>query len=206
MTGMAQQLNLFDPRFAPQAQRFSARHAALAVVATLGLAGVAALGLHAAALRADAQLPVLAGGLAPLTAQLKVIVASAPAASAEEMARLQALDAGQRRMQAALASGVAGAREGHADLLLALARQTHGALWITGLTVSDDGAAIDLEGRMTDTAALTDYLRRLDAEPRFKGRAFAQLSLKGVDANGAALPYAEFALRSAPAASQAAPP
>ena len=90
--------------------------------------------------------------------------------------------------------------------LLALARQASGQLWITGLGVSDDGAAIDLEGRMTDSSVLTDYLRRLNAEPRFNGRPFAQLTLRGVDSNGAALPYTEFALRSTPAAGSGSTP
>lgn len=201
---MAQQLNLFDPRFAAQAQRFSARHGALAVVAALGLAAVGALGLHALTQRTEAELQILDSGLVPLRAQVKAL-AAAPAGVTAELATLQALEAGQRRIRVALESGVAGAREGHADYLLALARQTHGALWITGFVVSDDGAAIDLEGRMTDAAVLTDYLRRLNAEPRFKGRPFAQLSLKSVDANGAALPYTEFALRSAPAVPGAQP-
>ncbi|OYU72850.1 MAG: hypothetical protein CFE45_38945, partial [Burkholderiales bacterium PBB5] len=53
--------------------------------------------------------------------------------------------------------------------------------------------------RMTDASVLTDYLRKLNAEPRFKGRPFAQLTLRGTDNNGAALPYTEFALRSTPA-------
>mgnify|MGYP006172954971 CR=1 FL=1 len=31
-----------------------------------------------------------------------------------------------------------------------------------GVSVSDDGAAIDLEGRMTDSSVLADYLRPRD--------------------------------------------
>ena len=66
--------------------------------------------------------------------------------------------------------------------------------------MSDNGNAIELEGRMAQTEQLTDYLRKLKHEPRFKGRSFAQLALNGVDrGSGAALPYTEFALRSRPA-------
>ena len=46
---------------------------------------------------------------------------------------------------------------------------------------------------------LTDYLRSLNGEPRFKGRPFAQLSLKSVDSSGASTPFTEFALGSATA-------
>ena len=102
-------------------------------------------------------------------------------------------------------SGVAaGVREGHAGLLVALARQASGQVWLTGLAVSDDGQAIDLEGRMTDSSALADYLRRLNDEPRFKGRPFAQLTLKAAGNGGERLPYTEFSLRSAPAGAAAA--
>ena len=165
---MAQQLNLFDARFAPAQLRFSARHGGLILATVL----VAQVGSETA--RRDA------GGTA-------------------ELARLRAAEATQRRVRAALEAGAAGAREGHAEALLALARQASGRVWITGLGVSDDGSAIDLEGRMTDSSVLTDYLRRLNDEPRFKGRPFAQLTLRGVDTNGNALPYTEFALRSTPA-------
>lgn len=79
---------------------------------------------------------------------------------------------------------------------MALARQASGALWISGFAVSDDGAAIDLEGRRTDSALLAEHLRRLGAEPRFKGRPFAQLDLRSTDASGGALPCSGFALRS----------
>ena len=57
---------------------------------------------------------------------------------------------------------------------------------------------------MTDAAVLTDYLRSLNAEPRFKGRPFAQLSLKAVDGAGGV--YTEFALRSVASSAQATPP
>jgi hypothetical protein len=72
--------------------------------------------------------------------------------------------------------------------------------------VSEDGSAVDLDGRMTDTAQFTDYLRRLNAEPRFKGRPFAQLNLKATDASGAALPYTEFSLRSSAVANNGKAP
>jgi hypothetical protein len=79
-------------------------------------------------------------------------------------------------------------------------------VWITGLAVSDDGSAIDLEGRMTDSSMLADYLRRLNDEPRFKGRPFAQLTLKSAGGNGERLPYTEFVLRSTPAVDGGARP
>jgi len=47
---------------------------------------------------------------------------------------------------------------------------------------------------------LSEFLRRLKAEPLFNGRQFAQLSLKSVELPAGAR-VSEFALRSTPAAS-----
>ncbi len=203
---MAQQLNLFDARFAPARLLFSARQTSLVLAGALLLAWAGAKGLHWAADQAQAGAQATQAGMAPLRAQVGTLATQQASGAATEMAQLQAADATQRRVRAALEAGAGGAREGHAELLLALARQASGQLWITGLGVSDDGTAIDLEGRMTDSSVLTDYLRRLNAEPRFKGRPFAQLTLRGVDSDGAALPYTEFALRSTPAASPGTTP
>ena len=203
---MAQQLNLFDARFAPAQLRFSARHGGLILAGVLVGAWGLAQGLQWAGGQAQAEAAAIQAGMAPLRAQLGSDAAGRDGGAAAELARLRAAEATQRRVRAALEAGAAGAREGHADVLLALARQASGRLWITGLGVSDDGSAIDLEGRMTDSSVLTDYLRRLNDEPRFKGRPFAQLTLRAVDNNGGALPYTEFALRSTPALAGATTP
>ena len=202
---MAQQLNLFDARFSPQRLRFSARHAGWMLAGVLVLAWGASQGLRGAADEAQDQAQATQAGLAALRGKMAAVSAShgAGADTDAELARLRAMDASQRQVRAALDAGAAGVRQGHADLLLALARQASDRLWITGLGVSDDGSAIDLDGRMTDSSVLADYLRRLNDEPRFKGRPFAQLTLKSTDANGERLSYTEFTLRSTPATSVA---
>jgi Tfp pilus assembly protein PilN len=195
---MAQQLNLFDPRFAPRTLRFSAQQGLLAVAGALLLTLLASGGLRWASDQAAAAGRQAEADQAPLRAKLAALGAGASTSigAGSELLQLRAMDAGQRRIRGALEGGAAGVREGHADYLLALARQASGTVWITGFSVSDDGNAIELDGRMTDTAQFTDYLRRLNAEPRFKGRPFAQLNLRATDASGAALPYTEFSLRS----------
>lgn len=197
---MAQQINLFDARFAPQRLRFSALHGSLLCAGVLVLSLLAAQGLLLAAGSARADARAAQAGLGAMRAEADALKAiRAPGADAE-LARLRAVEAGQRQVRAALEAGAAGVRDGHAGLLMALARQAAGQLWITGVTVSDDGAAIDLEGRMTDSSVLADYLRRLNDEPRFRGRPFAQLTLKSAGSNGERLPWTEFVLRSTPAA------
>ncbi len=197
---MAQQLNLLDARFAPKALRGTARQGLWAMCAVLLLGWLAGQGLHWAAGRTEAGAQSAQAELAGLRAQLVAQAASAPMAGPGELAQLQAQDNGQRRIRSALDAGVAGHREGYADYLVALSRQASDQLWITGFSVAEDGGAIALEGRMTDASALTHYLRRLNAEERFKGRPFAQLSLKSVDPQGGSPPYTEFALRSLAAA------
>ncbi|HOB93188.1 MAG TPA: PilN domain-containing protein [Aquabacterium sp.] len=198
---MTQQINLFDARFAPQRLRFSALHGGLACAGVLVLSLLAAQGLRLAAGSARADAQAAQAGLAPLRAEVDALNARRPGGEDAELARLRAVEAGQRQVRAALEAGAAGVRDGHAGLLMALARQASGRLWITGIAVSDDGAAIDLEGRMTDSSVLADYLRRLNDEPRFRGRPFAQLTLKSAGNGGERLPWTEFVLRSTPAGS-----
>ena len=195
---MAQQLNLLDARFSPQALRGSARQGLWTMSAMLVLAWLSAHGLNWAAERTQAEAQSTQVELATLRARMATPAASTSTstASSHELAQLQAQDSGQRRIRSALEAGVAGHREGHADYLVALSRQASDRLWITGFSISENGGAIALDGRMADASALTYYLRRLNAEDRFKGRPFAQLSLKAVDGQGAPLPYTEFALRS----------
>lgn len=199
-----QQLNLFNAHFLPQALRYSARQGLLAAAGMLVLTLVASQALQWAAGQADAARLQAEAELTQLRPGLAATISLAASAPGGELAQLQQLEGVQRRVRAALDAGAAGTREGHGDYLVALARQASGQVWITGFSVSDDGLAIDLEGRMTDSSVLADYLRKLNAEPRFKGRPFAQLSLRGSDQNGAALPYTEFALRSTPAPQAAA--
>ncbi|WP_088285580.1 PilN domain-containing protein [Ideonella sp. A 288] len=198
---MAQQINLADPRLLPQRIAFGSTHALLGALVVLGLGLGASAGLHVLAGRTADETRALQQAATALQAAAAASQATGTAAMAAEIDQLRQLEAGQRRIRAALDAGVAGEREGPASYFVALARQAQGSVWITGFTVADNGQDLELEGRMTDAHVLTDYLRRLDAEPRFKGRPFAQLSLNGHDAKaGAALPYTEFALRSRPPA------
>lgn len=203
---MAQQLNLLDARFSPQPQRFSARQGLLAMALVLVFCTAGTQTLRWSTGRALADSLALDRQMAPLKAQRQALGAAANLAPEAELAQLRQLEAGHRRIAAALDAGAAGAREGHADYLEALARRASATLWITGFAVTEDGAAIELTGRMADASVLTDYLRSLNAEPRFKGRPFAQLSLKSVDKHGMALPYTEFALLSQATPSAGATP
>ena len=135
-----------------------------------------------------------------------------------QLQRLRDREAAIQRLQGLLANGSAGRREGYADHLEALARRSHPAVWITGLTLHGHDDAIELRGRMTDPAVLPDYLRSLQAEPQFKGRSFATLQIQRGDADtdpnslrlgivSTLVPaFSEFTLSSQPPRSGDAPP
>jgi len=196
---MTQQLNLYAARFAPRPPRWSARQGLLATACCLGVGALGTLGLQWAAHDALRQAQQLESHNAPLRQRLVDKARQQPAMPARnldlDLANLQALEAGQRRIRAALDAGVAGAREGHAEYLVSLARQASAQVWITGFSVSEGGELLVIDGRTTDASALTDYLRSLNAEPRFRGRPFAQFSLHSVASSDGQPLYTEFSVR-----------
>lgn len=209
---MAQQINLYDDALRPRRVAFGASHALAAAGTTLALTGVLAVVLGQLAQHSQQRAQAATTATAPLQQQ---VLAAAQAASATapdqvqgEITRLRRFEAAQQRVAGLLDGGTLGSRQGPSETFLALARQAHPSLWITGVTLSDDGRHLDLEGRMTDAGVLPDYLRRLQREPLFQQRAFAQLRLAAVEpAAGAvaALPYTEFTLRSLPGGGPASP-
>ena len=202
---MPQQINLLDASLQRQhatLARLTAPIALTALIATLGVSATLALGLQAMSSRALAQSQASEQALAATRTRVAQSGRAAPAPDATELAQLQAVEAGQRRLRAAIDAGQTGATQSYAGYLLALSRQTQPGLWLTGFSVAPDGRALEISGRMTDPRQLPDYLRRLNGEALFKGREFAQLSLTTVTpaaASDSALRtgYTEFALRSA---------
>jgi hypothetical protein len=77
----------------------------------------------------------------------------------------------------ALGQGAAQNAAGHADYLRGLARQSVGGLWLTSFAVSAGGARMEIRGRTLDPALLPEYIRRLNAEPAFRGHRFAALTM-----------------------------
>jgi Fimbrial assembly protein (PilN) len=204
---MPQHINLLDASQPRRREMLGSTTGLVAVLATFGAAVALAMGLQSFSAKTQAQSVVLEQDLAALQARVAALGTPAPSRQATELARLRAVDAGQRRLRATLDSGQAGSTRGYSEYLLALSRQTQGSLWLTGFTVAPDGRSLEIGGRMTDARQLPSYLRRLNGEPLFKGREFAQLSLKTVEplaALGGNASYAEFALRSTPALPEAA--
>jgi MSHA biogenesis protein MshI len=203
---MPQHINLLDASLQRSRETLGSRTGLAAVLATLGGSAALAMALQSFSAKSQAQAAALEQELGALQTRVAALGAPQPSRQAAELARLRAVDAGQRRLRATLESGQAGSTHGYSEYFLALSRQTQGTLWLTGFTVGADGRSLEIGGRMTDPRQLPDYLRRLNGEPLFKGREFAQLSLKTVEpaaplAGNAR--YAEFALRSLPGTPEA---
>jgi Tfp pilus assembly protein PilN len=202
---MAQQINLYHDALKPRRERWRAVHALWAVGGTLVLGWALALVLDTLAARRLAESAQLQQQLAARRAELvgrnSGLIAAAPGGSAQaELERLRQLDAAQRRVREALEAQAGQGAQGYTPYFMALSRQAHPSLWITGFAVAADGQGLELQGRMTDAAVLPDYLRKLNGEPQFKGRSFAQLSLKTAEARSdAPTGFIEFQLRSQPA-------
>jgi Tfp pilus assembly protein PilN len=210
---MSQQINLMHAGLTPRAEPFRSGQALIALGGAVLLIALMVFGLQQLAVQRDTQAAAAEEALATLQARVASLSAAAPASrQATELRQLRDAEAGQRQVRAALDSGVAGRTQGYAQYFLALSRQAQPSLWITGFSVAADGTALELQGRMTDPRRLPDYLRHLNSEPLFKGREFAQMSVKSLDAPAvdntvAAAPtgVTEFALRATPVAAANAP-
>ena len=183
-----QHLNLLDESMRPRRERFQGTDGLKALLALAAVLVLADVGLNVAAAREaraarDAQQALIALQATPSGA------GSAPAPDkVAELASLQSRYASRQQVQGAIQSGAAGSLQGYSAYLVALARQSHNLggrpLWITELAVAPDGNGLDLQGRMTDPRVLPDYLNLLNDEPLFRGRAFAQVSLKALPQPG----------------------
>ena len=201
---MAQHINLMHAGLTRRTEPFSSGHGLVAMVAAVVLVALAAFALQLQGRLAAERAAALEHDVQALQARIAQVAGTPPASAAStELQRLRQLEGGQRQVRAAIGSGSAGRAQGYAAYFTALARQAQPALWITGFSIAADGVALELNGRMADPRVLPDYLRRLNAEPLFKGREFAQLSLKKIEPSAATTGgYTEFALRGLPAAAE----
>jgi len=208
---MAQQINLYDATLRPRRERWRAVHGFWAVGGVLVVTFALSAGMKALAAHRLAQAEQLEQQLAAERSRIDRLgqgqAGGGLSARIAELERLRSLDAGQRRVKSALEAQAGTRQAGYTPYFEALSHQANPSLWITGLSVAADGEGLEIQGRMTDAAALPGYLRRLDQEPQFKGRRFAQLSLKSAGARDAAVAdpgYTEFVLRSQPGTAEAA--
>jgi len=179
---MSQQINLLHPGLRKARELLTA--VSLATVSALLFAAVLVTYVWAHA-DADGKARLAAEQTAALKAAQEELLAVtktlAERASndklAAELAASQALLRARQEIFAYLDRGTLGNTDGFAQFLQSLARQTPGGLWLTGFTIEGGGREMEIHGRMLQAAALPEYIRRLNAEPAFKGRSFASLDI-----------------------------
>jgi hypothetical protein len=209
---VSQQINLFNPVFLKQKKVFTvvpmAEALGVILLGALALAyygnrHVAALEKQAAALKA--QLTVRQARLASVDASYAPRQKN-PALEAElalSETKLKAL----RDVMSVLQGGELGNRQGYADYFRALARQSVGGLWLTGVSIGGAGLDIGVQGRAMQAPLIPTYIARLTGEPIMRGKTFSSLEIgrpAPLAAPGAipapAAPYVEFNLQSSLAA------
>jgi MSHA biogenesis protein MshI len=203
---VTQQINLYDAALLRRRDWLAAGNVAAATLALLA----AMVGWS---LSARAQLSVLEAESQAIAPQLKTLreqttALAAQLASLKPDARVEAELSSARgtlalrgEILAVLQKGIGGGATGFGEYLRALARQSVGGLWLTGFSVAEGGSGMEIRGRMTDPALLPEYIRKLNGEPAFQGRAFAALKVAVASAAPVAgnAPAAPVEPRSAPA-------
>jgi hypothetical protein len=218
---MSQQINLYNPQFEHQTQIFTVRSMASALgVLVLGLLGVIATAeLRVAHLQGE----VDAGARRVAGAEKRLAEATASFAPRAKDPRLavELEDAGMQRaalqrVAERIARGDLGDTHGYAEYFRALARQSVGGLWLTGVSIDGAGSDIGVRGRALDAALVPGYLTRLRNEPVLQGKAIGSMLIRqaapvktraadGKESESPA-PYVEFSLGTAPAGQDPAQP
>jgi len=179
---MIRNINLANPAFRPRRVMVSA--ARLAIVAGLLALGMAAgalfVGNQTKRLQAEvqAQESQLSVARERLAALSKRLAGRQPdAALTRQIQKAEAMLQAKQEAVAALEADAAGGVDGFSGVMRALARQSVDGLWLTGFRLASPGNELTLDGRALDPELLPAYIRRLNAEPVFRGRTFAALRM-----------------------------
>jgi hypothetical protein len=179
---VTQQINLYNPAFVPPREYVTAKSLAVTVAVLLTLvAGTTTWARQRAQLR-ETELAEAQNFQKAAQAELEGMRAAAAART--ENPALVAKVAAERRKIAEreqvleLTKGLtAESGGGYVEYLRGLARQTMAGVWLTGFAVHDGGRQISLSGRAVDKSLLPDFVRRLNSEPAFQGKAFAGMNI-----------------------------
>lgn len=193
---MSQQINLYDPALRPRQEVLTASR--LALVAGLMLLVLGAWGgwLRMELARVEATATSAGQELKQLqdesTAVARDIGSRKPDPRLElELAGARLLLEFRGQVLGVLQKGLGPEAAGFSEYLRGLSRQAANGLWLTAFSVADEGASMEIQGRVLDPALLPEYIRRLNGEKAFQGRAFAALRMTaGLSpaASGAAAP------------------
>lgn len=178
------QINLYQSAFRPPKILLPAR--GLAISGVVFLAGLLALyawgGWQLGRLRSQVEQVVQRADA--VSRQVQAHAPGARQADPTLAMEAQTLEARVRALQLAqdaIASGALGAETGYAAQFRALARAVGNpaslGAWLTGITLSESGRALDLRGRALDGADPARLIANLRREPLFVGLSFAGLEV-----------------------------
>lgn len=179
---MSQQINLYDPALLRKREWLTATNVALASLALLvvmaGWTGWTRVRLSALEAEAATLAPQAKALQDQVAALGKDMAGRKPDARLEaELAQARTELAVRAEVADVLGKGLGPEAASFAEYLRGLARQTPSGLWLTGFSVGAGGGAMEIRGRLLDPALLAEYIRRLNGEKAFQGRAFSALKL-----------------------------
>ncbi|MDM5180315.1 hypothetical protein PO883_24340 [Massilia sp. DJPM01] len=180
---MSQQINLFNPEFLTQKKVFTSSAMLLALgVLVAGALALVIMGRHSVSvLEAEA-----AAGAEQLDLKKKrqasAMVEFAPRQKSKELdnqiASAEAELAALHQVAAVLnGKSMSDARKGYSRFFKALARQSTGELWLTGVRIGGAESRIALQGRALDAKLVPAYVNRLTREPAMQGKSFSSLQI-----------------------------
>jgi len=202
---MSQQINLFNPVFLKRKHYFSA----LTMVQALAAVLVGSLAMYAFEVRQNRTLDgVLAETDKRVATQREQAVRfgkefsdkGASKALAEDLARLEERLQRRQELLGEIKTGVGGDTEGYSRYLGALARQRTPGVWLTGVEIGAKQAGdVVIRGRALESNLVPAYIRALNRETPFAGKAVGELRLNAKseaarDSKDAPERYIEFLL------------
>lgn len=179
---MSRQINLYDPNLRRKRELLSAINLAVTALVLLLILGLFASWARSTAARLEAAVAVMEPQAKALQDQLLVLgqqvsTRKPDAALEQELAAAKAKVDSHSAILALLQKGLGPDAVSFATYLQGFVRQTPSGLWLTGFTVDGDGTGMEIQGRTVDPALVPQYIKRLNGEKAFQGRAFSALQL-----------------------------
>jgi len=199
---MSQQINLYNPVFLKQKHYFSA----VTMVQALAVVLAGSAGMYAFEVRQNRTLDgVLAEAEKQVVTQREQTLRfakefsdqGASRALTEELARTEERLQRRQELLGEIKTGVGGDTEGYSRFLGALARQGTPGVWLTGVEISaKQSGDVVIRGRALESRMVPAYIRALNREAPFAGRAVGELRMSAKDNAGKEGPprYIEFLL------------
>jgi type IV pilus assembly PilN-like protein len=179
---MSQQINLFNPAFRKEKKHFSA----VTMLQALAALCVGAAAIYAWEAHQNRRLErVLAETDRQVSAHRDRMVGLSKEFSSkgrsDELSRVEERLRMRRELLNELQSGAGGTTQGFSPYLAALARRTTQGVWLTGVEIGGKASDIVIRGRVLDSELVPAYIRSLNREEPFAGRAVNELRLAAKD-------------------------